>query len=250
MSTTINCSRIALSLFVPCYNEAQNVALFIERLAELAPTVSYPFEVIFADGGSDDGTPDVIRVQATARGLGFISVEEMPPRGGYGRDIMAGLAVAQADVLAWTHADMQTDPKDVLDAYSLYQSQIADYPRLLIKGKRKNRPFFDVLFTLGMQVFTLATVKMNISDINAQPKMFSREFYSEHMLQGAPDDFSLDLFTLIQARRHNFIVQTLPVVFADRAHGEAKGGGGGLPIKIKLARRTIKYIIETRRRVG
>ena len=35
-------------------------------------------------------------------------------RGGYGDDIMYALAQANGDILSWTHADLQTDPSDVI----------------------------------------------------------------------------------------------------------------------------------------
>ena len=162
---------------------------------------------------------------------------------------MQGLSLERADVLAWTHADMQTDPSDVLVAYDLFMRENAREPNLMVKGKRQKRPLLDVVFTFGMQVFTFLTLGMNINDINAQPKLFSREFYEKHLLEGPPNDFSLDLFALYKARSNGLRVLTVPVVFAGRRYGEAKGGGGGIRAKIVLTKRTVKYILATRKRM-
>ena len=43
-------------------------------------------------------------------------------RMGYGHDIVVGLKAAKHDVLAWTHADMQTDINDVILGFNLYRS--------------------------------------------------------------------------------------------------------------------------------
>lgn len=249
MSSTTNGSEPKLSLVIPCLNEAANVVLVIDRLAELSKTITAPFEVIFVDGGSRDGTPDAINARVQHHGLGFVRVDVMKDRGGYGRDIMMGLRQARAEVLAWTHADMQTDIKDVFDAYALFQRESASDPNIVIKGKRQNRPLFDALFSFGMQVFTFVTLGVNINDINAQPKMFSRAFFERHLLDDPPNDFSLDLFALFKARKNGYRILTVPVYFTDRLHGEAKGGGGGLGMKVALTKRTVKFILATRRRV-
>ena len=41
-------------------------------------------------------------------------------RNGYGFDILQGLKKAKHQILAWTHADLQTDVKDVFDGYKLF----------------------------------------------------------------------------------------------------------------------------------
>lgn len=240
-------SDIALSLVIPCFNEVDNALLVVDRLMELHKSLSYPVEVIFVDGGSSDGTPEDLKRRIDEHGLTNVCVVVMPQKRGYGYDIMYGLGQAKGDVLAWTHADMQTDLKDVFDGYELYQNSIPENPNLVIKGKRLKRPLLDAFFTFGMQMFTLVTLRANINEINAQPKIFSRSFFEQHMLEGAPDDFSLDLFLLYKARKNNYKIHAMPVIFADRMHGEAKGGGGDLRLKYTLVKRTVSYILKLRK---
>jgi hypothetical protein len=93
-----------------------------------------------------------------------------------------------------------------------------------------------------MQVFASIVLKQWLSDINAQPKVFSREFYVKHIELNAPYDFSLDLYLMYQAKVHGKIT-TIPVYFNKRMHGEAKGGGS-FKTRIKLIKRTFAYIFE------
>jgi hypothetical protein len=65
------------------------------------------------------------------------------------------------------------------------------------------------------------------------------------IIKNPPDDFSLDLFLMLSAKRLNLPVKTIPVYFGKRLHGEAKGGGS-LKTKFKLIARTIKFILNTR----
>jgi hypothetical protein len=80
-----------------------------------------------------------------------------------------------------------------------------------------------------------------LDDINAQPKLFSRDFY-ESVRDAAPHDFSLDLYWLYKARKLGYKIESCPVYFRSRRFGEAKGGGGGLAQKWKLTKRTLAYI--------
>ena len=53
---------------------------------------------------------------------------------GYGFGILQGLAVAEGRILSWTHADLQTDPKDVVLAYELYKVELGNVAQVKLKG--------------------------------------------------------------------------------------------------------------------
>ena len=40
-----------------------------------------------------------------------------------------------------------------------------------------------------MQWYASLVLKQSLDDINAQPKLFSRELYEKYLLNDAPDDF-------------------------------------------------------------
>ena len=240
-----------LSLIIPCFNEAENTELLVARLSELRNQISVSFEVLFIDGGSTDSTPELLQKALSHNDMQDIAtVFVLPNKCGYGHDIVYGLGQARADVLAWTHADMQTDVYDVFRAYDLLNEASQKSEKLIIKGRRLKRPLFDRLFTFGMQLFSLITLKANLVDINAQPKVFHRSFFEEHLEKGSPDDFSLDLFALYMAKLHDYRIQTIPVLFNARLFGDAKGGGGALKLKFSLTLRTIKFILKLRRRIS
>ena len=97
-----------------------------------------------------------------------------------------------------------------------------------------------------MQWIASAALGVRLDDVNAQPKLFSRALYEAHLRTGAPADFSLDLYVLYKARTSGTPILDVPVVFAPRLHGEAKGGGSW-KTRIKLIRRTLAYILALRR---
>lgn len=237
-----------ISITVPCFNEADNSEILAARVAELRAHYPFEFEIMFIDGGSNDGTPERLETAISENNLeSCASVHRMSKRRGYGSDIMYGLKHSKADVLAWTHADMQTDIKDVFTAYERFTDLDGMANHIFMKGKRIKRPFLDAIFTYGMQIFVFFALKINIEDINAQPKLFSRTFYEKYLIHNAPSDFSLDLFAMHQAKKNNFTIETIPVVYKRRLFGQAKGGGGGIKLKLALIRRTASYVIALRR---
>lgn len=240
-------SSLTLSIVIPCYNEAGNVPLILDRF-EACIGNKENIEVICVDNGSTDTTGAQLTAEISKRGTRSIfKVTTVPENKGYGYGILCGLEAATGDVLAWTHADMQTDPADVLIAFEEFCK--TDMTRTILKGERKNRPAMDRFMTWGMQQVTRFYLKIGLDDINAQPKLFARKFYLDTIKNKAPYDFSLDLYLLYQAKVKGLRIQTIPVIFADRVHGEAKGGGGSWKNRIKLIRRTLNYIQETAKKL-
>lgn len=233
-----------LSVVIPCYNEEKNIPLIVNRLKELIENRA-DIEILLVNNGSTDNSKSVL--ETITNGLDKINIVDVPVNKGYGFGILEGLKDAKGDVLSWTHADMQTDPKDVFKAYDLYlESKDRENKEVFIKGKRKNRNKFDQFFTWGMQVLASIQLKEPLNDINAQPKLFSREFYNS-IKEDAPYDFSLDLYFLYHAKKRCRIYE-VPVVFADRIHGEAKGGGT-FKGKLKLIKRTLLYMSSLKKRI-
>ena len=225
-----------LSVVVPCYNEEENIPLIISKFEEIILAFEGEIEVILVNNGSTDNSKNVFD-EKTRGSTQNIKVLNIRQNIGYGHGIVSGLNIAKGDVLAWTHADLQTDPKDVVSAYLEFKKH--NDSDIVVKGKRRNRNPIDAFFTWGMQVYSTLILNTRLNDINAQPKLFSNTFFKTHMAN-APMDFSLDLFLLYKGEIHGEI-KTIDVFFKKRMYGEAKGGGT-FKGKLKLISRTFSYI--------
>lgn len=239
-------SAVKLSVVVPCYNEEKNIPGLVEHFAG-ALSGEPGVELLLVDNGSTDATGRVIDEALGRKGLAFARKVTVEKNLGYGFGILSGLREARGAVLAWTHADLQTDPGDVLRAYRIYQEKAPAGP-LIVKGRRKNRKASEKLLSLGMQFVASAALGTWLDEVNAQPKLFPREFFDS--FRDPPRDFSLDLYLLYQAKKSGCRIVSMPVYFKERRFGEAKGGSGSaLKVRWKLIRRSFAYIFELRRRV-
>lgn len=228
------------SLVIPCYNEAANIPLLLERCRPLCGRPD--MEVILVDNGSSDDSPAMLtQLLPQYPGCRSIRVEVNQ---GYGFGILAGLRAARGDILGWTHADMQTDPQDTLQGLELFAKH---GPNSFVKGRRYGRPLMDVFFTVGMSFFETLLLRKPMWDINAQPTMFSRQFFAGW--SEPPHDFALDLYAYYQARRQGLQVLRFPVRFGPRAHGMSHWNVNW-KAKRKFIERTMKFSLELSRKLS
>ena len=98
----------SVSVIVPTLNEASTIVGTVHRLRALCPEA----EILVVDGGSDDGTTDLVRGLATL---------VRAPRG-RGRQLNAGARAASGDVLWFVHADTRIHD----DGYAQLIAAISD----------------------------------------------------------------------------------------------------------------------------
>ena len=226
-----------LSIVVPCYNEEENIPLLLERFGEVVSEKD--MEVILVDNGSTDGSAHVLK-ELLPR-YSFARTVAVSVNQGYGYGILQGLKECRGEYIGWTHADMQTDPADIVKALEIIEKERG---LVFVKGNRKGRPLFDVFFTVGMSLFETCYLHERLYDINAQPNIFQKIFYSEW--KEPPFDFSLDLYALYMARKKGLKVVRFPVMFPERIHGESKWNTG-FSAKWKFIKRTVAFSVKLKK---
>jgi glycosyltransferase involved in cell wall biosynthesis len=228
-----------LSLVIPCYNEARNLPALLKRCGVL--TAGRPdVEVVLVDNGSTDESAAIFReILPDYPGCRVVRVEQ---NRGYGFGILSGLRAGQGDILAWTHADLQTDPADALQGLEFFE-KCPTPDGLYVKGKRYGRPVSDTVFTVGMSIFETLLLGRRLWDINAQPTMFSRRFFESWA--SPPHDFALDLYAYYNARRGGLTVKRFAVKFGERLHGQSHWNVNWAA-KWKFIRRTVNFSMTLR----
>lgn len=222
-----------LSVVIPCYNEEKNIPLILEKFNMIIKDDAV--EVILVNNGSTDGSGKVL--EELIPKFKFARTVCVKVNQGYGYGILQGLKVCSGEYVGWTHADLQTDPRDVLKALNIIEENDSS-ASLFIKGNRKGRPFFDQFFTSGMSLFESIYLKKMLSDINAQPNIFPKSFYLKW--ENPPFDFSLDLYALYMAKQYGLKIVRFNVLFPKRIHG-VSSWNTGLSSKKKFIKRTIDF---------
>ena len=221
-----------LSIIIPCYNEELSLKKLVDNCLE---NINNDIEILLVDNGSTDNTYNYLLNLNLPENIIPIRVKKNI---GYGNGILFGLNHAKGEVISWTHADLQTDVSDVIRGFNLFEKELISQ-KCLVKGIRKNRNLVDSFFTFFMGIYSSIILNKWMFDINAQPKIFHREFLNQ--FTNPPMDFSLDLYLIYFFKTKKINIKTFPVIFNDRKFGEAKGGGS-FKGKIKLIFRTLNYI--------
>lgn len=124
-----------LSVVIPVCNEADNVGP-LAREIQAALAHHQPFEIIFVDDGSTDGTVAAVHA-ARAGGIPEIRLLEHSQRCGQSRAVCSGVEAARAEWIATLDGDGQNDPADIPELVKAVTS--ADESLKLVMGNRTTR---------------------------------------------------------------------------------------------------------------
>ena len=198
-------------------------------------------EVTLVDNGSQDGSRALIHELSQKHPR--IKAVFLSQNSGYGNGIKQGLKSVDAGCVGWTHADLQTDPRDFLVAMGLFGPSGKDF----VKGIRKGRPWLDSVFSRGMEIWAGAIFGRRLRDINGQPTLVGPEMKA--ILEDGPDDFSFDLYALVMAKKLGLRELRFPTMFGERYSGRSSWNTSALA-RLGLVKRTVGYSLRLRREVA
>lgn len=139
-------SKGLLTVVLPAYNEEASVPKAARVLASLLAQEDIPFELMFIDDGSRDGTWKAIQAQTKedprVRGVRFSR--------NFGKEaaIFAGLAQARGDCVAVMDCDLQHPPEKVPEMYRLWQ-----HGYQVVEGVKASRGKENPLHGVGAKGF-------------------------------------------------------------------------------------------------
>ena len=111
-----------LSLVVPCYNEAENVAPFQEAVIQAFQGCGYDYELVFINDGSRDATLHNLKKLYSAQKCP-VKVVSFSRNFGKEAGIYAGLQYAEGSYIALIDADLQQRPEIVRDMVKILDEQ-------------------------------------------------------------------------------------------------------------------------------
>lgn len=151
-----------LSLVVPCYNEAENVAAFQEAVIGAFDGCGYDYEIVFIDDGSRDATLHNLRKIYAAQKCP-VKVVSFSRNFGKEAGLYAGLQHASGDYISLIDADLQQRPEIVRDMVKILDEQ-PEYD--VVAAYQDRRSEGKVLSFFKKSFYSLIN---KLSDVTLQP---------------------------------------------------------------------------------
>ena len=105
-------SRPYVSVVIPVYNEAENLRPLFDRLMTTLDALGKPFEVLFTDDGSKDGSREMLIDLHRAR-PDHVRVILLRRNSGQHQAIMAAFERARGEIIVTLDADLQNPPEEI-----------------------------------------------------------------------------------------------------------------------------------------
>lgn len=135
-----------LSVVIPTYNEEAMVPRAAAAIADVLDEASIPFELVFVDDGSKDGSWERVKAASAAssrvRGVRFSR--------NFGKEsaILAGLTAARGECCVVIDCDLQHPPAKIVEMYRLWQDGYE-----IVEGQKASRGSEGALHGMAARAF-------------------------------------------------------------------------------------------------
>ncbi|MBI2338906.1 MAG: glycosyltransferase family 2 protein [Deltaproteobacteria bacterium] len=227
-----NRKDLDLSVIVPFYNEAENIAEACRRISEVVLKLGISYEIIFVDDGSSDRGFEILRTLAEKDA--HLKIIRFTRNFGQTAAMSAGFKEARGRVYLTMDADNQNDPHDIP---ALLEKMKEGYG--CVSGWRKKRK--DSLITRRLPSWLANSLISRITgcrlkDYGCTLKVYEARFVDSFTLYGQMHRFIPAYARLAGARITEIAVNHFP-----RTKGKSKYGLSRT-FKVLLDLLTVKFL--------
>lgn len=209
--------RIKVSVVVPAYNEAENIAPLMENFSGMFSQYRGKSEVILVDDGSTDGT--YLKAKECQRRYHFLRVLSHRRNLGLTQALMTGFSKARGRIFVFWPADLQYLPRDIpklIDRIDNGYDVVCGWKQGSYGLKRFVSFFYNLLsrIVFGIKVHDLNSVKA-----------FRREVAND-----VPMRKDWHRYMVVMAADKGYKVGEIKVKVYPRRFGESKFGLWRIPV--------------------
>lgn len=204
-----------ISIVLPVYNEAENIAPLISRLRAAIPSC----EIIVVD----DDSPD--RTWEAAAKSGARVIRRIDERG-LASALWRGITSAAGNIVVWMDADLSMPPEDAPRLVAAIRSgaDIAVGSRYA-EGGRDKRPFLRVFTSRCINIFANMLLPVKVKDYDSGFVAVRKPVFDSVPLSvDGHGEYCIEF--LCAAGMSGFKIVEVGYVFTDRVLGESKSAGG------------------------
>lgn len=212
----------SLSIIIPTYQEANNIPLLVDRIANLELNF-HSLEVLLVDDNSEDGSQEIVQSLSISHPWLKLITRRDNHRS-WAKSILHGIHAAQFPILVFMDADLSHPPETIPEMLRLLTQTNTD----LVIGSRHTeggstdkawplyRKLVSRLATLAIKPLLPKKIKDPLSGfiaIKKQTLSINGHLYN-------PIGTKLALEIIVKSKIKNIV--EVPICFEQRKHGESK----------------------------
>jgi glycosyltransferase involved in cell wall biosynthesis len=167
--------NLYLSVVVPLYDEEGNVKELHRRILEACQAIGKPFEIIFVDDGSKDGTVK------NCEGLSPLTLIKFRKNFGQTASFDAGIKQSKGEIIVMMDGDLQNDPADI----KLLLAKIGEGFDVVAGWRWKRKDSLSKkFFSRGANILRKILIQDQIHDSGCSLKAYRRTCFEDMDLFG------------------------------------------------------------------
>ena len=226
---------LSLTIFFPCYNEAENVERVTRKAVEVGRRVADDLEVIIVNDGSKDGTAEI--ADRLAVEIPAVRAFHNNPNLGYGGALQRGFREATKNWIFYTDGDGQFDLEEIPPVLPLLERyDIVSCYRL----DRKDS-FVRKLNAFAWTTLVNLLFRLGLKDIDGAFKFYPKPFIDSIQMHSM--GALIDTEMLAKARNLGLSIGQTGVHHYPRLAGEQSGAN------VKVILRAFKELFKLRKQI-
>ncbi len=205
----------SLSVFFPCFNEAESLPVVLNQAMMVLPKLAKKFEIIVVDDGSIDQTKEV--VDHFSKQFLEIRLVAHQQNLGYGAAVRTGIKSAKFDWIFYTDGDAQFD----LAELEKFIKNTDSYKVILGYRKSRAEGLKRALFARLYKLYIDLLFRVHVKDIDCAFKLFKAEVIKPLDLFSTGAFISSEILYKLKKQKIEFM--QLPVNHYPRKYGDSTG---------------------------
>ncbi len=211
-----------LSVFLPAYNEEENIVRVAEGVLKALPEFAEKFELVIVNDGSKDRTQELAERLAGERGE--VRVVSHPANRGYGAALKTGFASARYENIFFMDGDGQLDISELDRLITLFpECDIAAGFRI-----KRNDPLHRVMNGKAYNILVRILFGLHVRDIDCAFKLIRKKVTDTVKLDSESQFLSAEF--LIKSQKAGFRIKQAGVHHYPREKGVPTGNKPGVVI--------------------
>jgi dolichol-phosphate mannosyltransferase len=213
---------VNVTVVLPAFNEAGNIAPLVTALARVARASSLSLSIIVVDDGSADGTR--AEAEALRPNVPGLKVVAHPTNLGLARAVKTGIAEAcrdGCDAAVFMDGDLSHDPSELPRLVAALEAgaDVVLGSRFVPGGRMVGVPLWRAAISRAGNLAGRFVLALPVTDLTTGYRAIRRNVLESIAL--GEDGFTIQLESVVKSAAAGFQIAEVPITLGTRRHGES-----------------------------